>query len=146
MSRQADIFDALYARLSMVEGVVKRSPSIVVFANVAPSDQPHLSFEVDSETHTPEPGRLSRRVLRVNVYVLAHEPGEAGPMPVLFGLVERLENALKAQPEEKPVSGISTTLGGLVVAARISGTIEYDRDTAGSQGGCVVPVEVVYTQ
>jgi hypothetical protein len=146
MSRQADIFDALYARLSMVEGVVKRSPSIVVFANVAPSDQPHLSFEVDSETHTPEPGRLSRRVLRVNVYVLAHEPGEAGPMPVLFGLVERIENALKAQPGEKPVSGISTTLGGLVVAARISGTIEYDRDTAGSQGGCVVPVEVVYTQ
>jgi hypothetical protein len=146
MSRQADIFDALYARLSMVEGVVKRSPSIVVFANVAPSDQPHLSFEVDSETHTPEPGRLSRRVLRVNVYVLAHEPGEAGPMPVLFGLVERIENALKAQPGEKPVSGISTTLGGLAVAARISGTIEYDRDTAGSQGGCVVPVEVVYTQ
>jgi hypothetical protein len=146
MSRQADIFDALYARLSMVEGLVKHSPSVVVFANVAPSDQPHLSFEVDSETHTPEPGRLSRRVLRVNVYVLAHEPGEAGPVPVLFGLVERIENALKAQPGEKPDSGISTTLGGLVVAARISGTIEYDRDTAGSQGGCVVPVEVVYTQ
>jgi hypothetical protein len=146
MSRQADIFAALYARLSTVEGIVKHSPRVVVFSNVPPSDQPHLSFEVESETHTPAPGRLSRRLLRVNVYVLAHDSGEAGPVPVLFGLVERIENALKAQPGEKPDSGISTTLGGLVVAARISGTIEYDRDTAGSQGGCVVPVEVVYTQ
>jgi len=145
MSIQADIFAELYARLSTVESVVKASPNPVIFSNVPPSDQPHLSFEVDSETHTPEPGRLSRRVLRVNVYVLAHDSGEAGPMPTLFTLVGRIENALRAQPGEKPVSGASTTLGGLVVAARVSGTIEYDRDAAGSQGGCVVPVEVIYT-
>jgi hypothetical protein len=143
MNRNA-IFEALYARLTAIQGLISSSRRVNYLITVPPSDQPAMAIESIEDAITAEPGRPNRVSLRYNVYVVAFDDGPNGPLPTVRDLIDRIEAALAVQPNETPRSGNHTTLGNTVVAARIYGNIRFNVDPDQSeQGGAVIPVEVV---
>lgn len=143
VSRSA-ILDALYQRLSNIEGLRSASRRLRVFTQIDPSEQPILMVEVLDHQAPTEPGRPTRWTFRFNVLVFAREDSPDGPMPVLLDLVDRVEAALQVQPGEQARSGTATTLGGLVMAARVAGSIRFGVDAQFTeQSGVEIPVEVI---
>lgn len=135
------VYAALATRLSAVAGIRTTGRKVRHFDDVAPPEQPALFIEqtaVEYEGATRHPSKLK---IKANVLVYAWEESATGPMPAINTLVDAVESLLGRQSGEESPS-YTTTLGGLVASARVTG-IEYAGGNLGNQGVAVISVEML---
>lgn len=145
---RAAAYTALFTRISTMTGVQKFSRRVITFDQLSAKHQPavfviagNCTPEVDS---SGEPGVWR---LAASIYVIApHDQTGNGPEVTLLGLVDQIDGLLCLQTTESNIQcrgQAQTTLGGAVLKAYVSGSIEVDAGVEGEQGVALVPVEML---
>lgn len=148
LDREA-IFAALFARLQTVPGVVTFSRRLRDWNDVPPEEQPALFLTTMDETQQNEQGRPPKHLLRAKAWVYCRSSDTSVPPSTkLNQIVSAIETALERQSNEATALfsgglGWSTTLGGLVLHAWITGPVVTDEGTFGDQAVAVVPIEML---
>lgn len=147
LARKA-IWDALEARLAQVPGLITHSQRLRDFASVPEVEQPALFLQPGNQQALNQPGHPTKWTLQADVYVYVYADTDEGPSGQLQTLLDGIEAALEARPDERNPTGskfyqngFGTTLGGLVATARIT-SIETDEGALGPQAVAIVAVAV----
>ncbi len=141
VSREA-IYAALFAQVSGIAGLALASRRLQHWTDVRPVNQPALFQVQKAEQVSEAPGMPTRLVLEAAfyLYVSSGSDTEVVPATQLNGFVDAIFAALAPDP----ATG-QQTLGGLVEQCRVSGKIETDEGTLGSQAVAIIPVEITLT-
>lgn len=132
------IYAALYARISAVQGFKTTSRRLRHWSDVAPSEQPALFMTQRGESATTVPGQPTVWGLGADFYLYAHTGDkDTPPGAILNPLLDDVVSALAPDP----ITG-KQTLGGLVQHAWIEGQIETDEGVLGEQGVAIIPVRI----
>jgi hypothetical protein len=95
-------------------------------------------------TESMERDDLGRWVIRARINALdVVREREDSPETRLNELIDQVDDAFDARPDELPSDGFRTTLGGLCSACRISGRIEMVQGSNGGIGEVSIPVEII---
>ena len=152
LDREA-IMAALHQRIADAYPWKTASRRLRLWQDLAASDQPAVFV-----TAGPQSARYSDRgnpalwtlSATVTVYARHDEPREV-PEAEMNALITAVENALEKLPGEQagpmgaPGGGWNTTLGGLVVYARVDGDVETDEGSLGDQAVAIIPVVMLAT-
>ena len=142
---RAAIFDALVARLGTVPGVQSVRTRLIPFENVTPKEQPALFvFPTEQSDVNAAPGMPPVWSLSYSLLVLVHDDSAAGPQRALQAVLDGIEAALVALPDEVqfPQARHHTTLGGLVRQVAITG-LTTRGEVSGPQTIANIELEVV---
>ncbi len=150
MTPRNDIYQALFA---LIAGTQLGTPPAAAFATtgkrllhwseVPPIQQPAFFLALGSQEALFTQKIPTRWKLHAwaHFYACVDESDTQSPMELLNPIVDAIVAAL--QP--KPPYG-EQTLGGLVEYCRISGNIETDEGTLGSQAVVIMPIEMFTPQ
>jgi hypothetical protein len=136
------VFQALFARLQGIPGIVSTSRRMTLPAQVAPGDQPCLMLWEQPEIARNQTGMPDKRVWEAwAVLVFTNTDQTIAGATIINPMLEALEAALSVDDYGRNVC----SLGGLVHYARIEGNVikeTGDTDTTGL-GGAVVPIKIM---
>lgn len=135
MIREA-IYQALFNKVSSVEGIITADRKLKHFSDVPPSEQPALFQTQFGEDVTKTVNMPYRHELRAELYIYCNTSGDPTELPCtqLNNLIDAVTEALK------PDWTGYQTLDGLVFNAVISGKIETDEGLLGDQSFAIIPV------
>lgn len=133
------IYSALFALVAAAPGLVTTSRKLLHWADVPASQRPALFMAQKREAIVQSTGRPAVWTLTVDLYVYVSTQGATSPGAVLNPILDAISTAL----DYRPGPGVPQTLGGLVQWARISGAIETDEGTLGSEAVAIIPVNIL---
>jgi len=140
------IYQALFNRLSGIDGFVTTSRRLKHFNNVAPDARPALFITQGNQTEVPVKGLDAKVELEAEVYIYIHENDSAIPPSVqLNQMIDRVRT--KLAPDHPDMCEYQT-LGGLVEHCWIEGTIEVFEAVEGmldDQGIAIIPIRILTT-
>lgn len=140
------IYQALFNRLSGIDGFVTTSRRLKHFNNVAPDARPALFVTQGNQTEVPVKGLDAKVELEAEVYIYIHENDPAIPPSVqLNQMIDRVRT--KLAPDHPDMCEYQT-LGGLVEHCWIEGTIEVFEAVEGmldDQGIAIIPIRILTT-
>ena len=140
------IYQALFNRLSGIDGFVTTSRRLKHFNNVAPDARPALFITQGNQTEVPVKGLDAKVELEAEVYIYIHEDDPAIPPSVqLNQMIDRVRT--KLAPDHPDMCEYQT-LGGLVEHCWIEGTIEVFEAVEGmldDQGIAIIPIRILTT-
>ena len=140
------IYQALFNRLSGINGFVTTSRRLRHFNNVQPEDRPALFVTQGNQTEVPVKGLDAKVELEAEVYIYIHETDKAIPPSVQLN--QMIDKVRKAIASEFPEMCEYQTLGGLVEHCWIEGTIEVFEaveNMLDDQGIAIVPIRILAT-
>ncbi len=135
---------ALFDRLSGVGGLAMCSMRFRSFDH--PSVLHPALFLVTGPGIVDHGGSRPKWTLTFAAFLYMKDASDAGPVDATLDMLDAIEAALDLQPGEdsNAVGKHSTTLGGLVVSAKIAGQVHMEDPNLGDPlGGAVIPIEVV---
>ena len=149
MNRET-ITEALFARLSIIPGLVSTSRKVRPFVDLAPEEMPALFVGVGRSTSQQERNRRPVWTLTWTVYIYVLDQSPTGPSPALNALLGQVEQALVATDAEtatptegfQAAQGGSTTLGGLVSHVSLA-DVETDEGSLGDLGVAILTISAV---
>ena len=140
------IYQALFNRLSGIEGIKTTSRRLKHFNNVAPDQRPALFVTQGNQTEAPVKGLDAKVELEVEVYVYIHESDPSIPPSVqLNQMIDQVR--AKLVPDNPDICEYQT-LGGLVEHCWIEGTIEVFEaveNMLDDQGIAIIPIRILTT-
>lgn len=150
------IFSTLYTRLSNLSGVAYISRVFKTFDDLEASQQPAIIMIKSTEETINQRGYPTVWKLNGLLYLYVRNDADPhlGPSVLLNQMLTSIESAFERQPNETYVSNPSfantpndfmTNLNGLCSHAWISGPIQTDEGTLGSQAVAVIPFEIMAT-
>lgn len=141
MNRE-NIYEALFAKVSAVDGIKTANRRLEHWSKVPAAKQPALFQAQKGESVQKKQGYPPVYLLRVDLWLYVHSGNDAKATPAtaLNGLLDALEAALAPETGEE-----EQTLRGLVQHCFINGQIETDEGTLGPQAVAIIPVEILAT-
>lgn len=149
------IMAALFTRLQSVAGIQTSSRVFRPWDQVSPAEQPALFLVTGNQTAKPQRKLPTVWTLQPTIYLYVRHDADptAAPGTALNQMIQAVAAALERTPTEAHTSTAfaddpqdpHTTLGGLVNACYISGTIETDEGLMQNQGVAIIPLEIVTT-
>jgi hypothetical protein len=140
------IYQALFNRLSGIDGFVTTSRRLKHFNNVAPDARPALFITQGNQTEVPVKGLDAKVELEAEVYIYIHENDPTIPPSLqLNQMIDRVRT--KLAPDHPDMCEYQT-LGGLVEHCWIEGTIEVFEAVEGmldDQGIAIIPIRILTT-
>ncbi|AOA58274.1 hypothetical protein [Acinetobacter larvae] len=140
------IYQALYQRLSQIDGVVTTSRRLRHFNQVPSEQRPALFITQGNQQEAPVKGLNAKVQLEAEVYLYIHESDPAiAPSIQLNRMIDKVRDAIA--PDYPEVCEYQT-LGGLVEHCWIEGTIEvYEaaENMLDDQGIAIIPVRILTT-
>lgn len=140
------IYQALFNRLSGIDGFVTTSRRLKHWNNVAPDARPALFITQGNQTEAPVKGLDAKVELEAEVYVYIHESDPTIPPSVqLNQMIDQVRT--KLAPDHPDMCEYQT-LGGLVEHCWIEGTIEVFEAVEGmldDQGIAIIPIRILTT-
>lgn len=140
------IYQALFNRLSGIDGFVITSRRLRHFNNVQPEERPALFITQGNQTEVPMKGLDAKVELEAEVYIYIHESDKAIPPSVqLNQMIDKVRTAIAP---DYPEMCEYQTLGGLVEHCWIEGTIEVFEaveNMLDDQGIAIVPIRMLTT-
>lgn len=140
------IYQALFNRLSGIEGIKTTSRRLKHFNNVAPDERPALFVTQGNQTEAPVKGLDAKVELGAEVYVYIHESDPTIPPSVqLNQMIDQVR--AKLVPDHPDICEYQT-LGGLVEHCWIEGTIEVFEaveNMLDNQGIAIIPIRILTT-
>ena len=140
------IYQALFNRLSGIDGFVTTSRRLRHFNNVQTEERPALFVTQGNQTEVPVKGLDAKVELEAEVYIYIHETDKAIPPSVqLHQMIDRVRKAIAP---DFPEMCEYQTLGGLVEHCWIEGTIEVFEaveNMLDDQGIAIVPIRILTT-
>ena len=140
------IYQALFNRLSGIDGFKTTSRRLRHFNNVQPEDRPALFVTQGNQTEVPVKGLDAKVELEAEVYIYIHETDQAIPPSVQLN--QMIDKVRKAIAPDFPEMCEYQTLGGLVEHCWIEGTIEVFEaveNMLDDQGIAIVPIRILTT-
>lgn len=140
------IYQALFNRLSGINGFVTTSRRLRHFNNVQPEERPALFVTQGNQTEVPVKGLDAKVELEAEVYIYIHETDKAIPPSVQLN--QMIDKVRKAIAPDFPEMCEYQTLGGLVEHCWIEGTIEVFEaveNMLDDQGIAIVPIRILTT-
>lgn len=140
------IYQALFNRLSGIDGFKTTSRRLRHFNNVQPEDRPALFVTQGNQTEVPVKGLDAKVELEAEVYIYIHETDKAIPPSVQLN--QMIDKVRKAIAPDFPEMCEYQTLGGLVEHCWIEGTIEVFEaveNMLDDQGIAIVPIRILTT-
>lgn len=134
------IYQALFAKLSAIDGLKTKSRKLKHWNDVGPAQQPALFVAHKNEHTQPKQGMPPIKTLTVDVYVYVKTTGNQIPSTVLSKYLAAVDDVLK--PDTAPFIN-KCTLGGLVEHCWIEGTTETDEGTLGDQAVAIIPIHIL---
>lgn len=149
------IMAALFTRLQGVAGIVTADRRFRSWDQVSESEQPALFLVTGNQTAKPQRKMPTVWTLQPVIYLYVRHDADpaAAPGTILNQMIQAVAAALERTPCEAR-NGTAfpddpedpyTTLGGLVNACFINGTIETDEGLMQNQGVAIIPLEIVTT-
>lgn len=129
---------ALFAKLAAVPGLVTTGRRMKHWNDVPAPMQPALFQQETSQAAQYTIGQPTVWRLHYDVAVYARTDGGLVPGTIVNPLLDAIEAALAG-----PFEGMPQTLGGLVTACYIDGTIETDEGTLGDQLVALIPITIL---
>lgn len=140
------IYQALFNRLSGIDGFVTTSRRLRHWNNVAPDARPALFITQGNQTEVPVKGLDAKVELEAEVYIYIHENDPVIPPSVqLNQMIDRVRT--KLAPDNSDICEYQT-LGGLVEHCWIEGTIEVFEaveNMLDDQGIAIIPIRILTT-
>ena len=132
------IYAALFGLVSGVPGIVTASRRLKHWNDVPAVDQPALFQIQKGETGEQAQGLPMKWTLAAEIYLYVNSGDDPAGIPAteLNNLLDLIELALA--PNFRGVQ----TLGGLVSHCWISGRIETDEGSLGSQAVAIIPISI----
>lgn len=140
------IYQALFNRLSGIDGFKTTSRRLRHFNNVQPEERPALFVTQGNQTEVPVKGLDAKVELEAEVYIYIHEMDKAIPPSVQLN--QMIDKVRKAIAPDFPEMCEHQTLGGLVEHCWIEGTIEVFEaveNMLDDQGIAIVPIRILTT-
>lgn len=132
------IYAALFALVSGAPGLITTSRKLQHWGDVPAVNRPALFQAQKSETAMERGGNMPVTWrLDVDLYVYVSTQGADSPGEVLNPIVDWITAVLDWRP-----IGAPQTLGGLVLSARVEGTIATDGGVLGDDAVAIVPVRL----
>lgn len=140
------IYQALFNRLSSIDGFVTTSRRLRHFNNVQTEERPALFVTQGNQTEVPVKGLDAKVELEAEVYIYIHETDKAIPPSVQLN--QMIDKVRKTIAPDFPEMCEYQTLGGLVEHCWIEGTIEVFEaveNMLDDQGIAIVPIRILTT-
>ena len=140
------IYQALFNRLSGIDGFVTTSRRLRHFNNVQTEERPALFVTQGNQTEVPVKGLDAKVELEAEVYIYIHETDKAIPPSVQLN--QMIDKVRKAIAPDFPEMCEYQTLGGLVEHCWIEGTVEVFEaveNMLDDQGIAIVPIRILTT-
>lgn len=140
------IYQALFNRLSGIEGFVTTSRRLRHFNNVQPELRPALFVTQGNQLEVPVKGLDAKVELEAEIYIYIHESEVTIPPSVQLN--QMIDKVRKAIAPDLPEMCEYQTLGGLVEHCWIEGTIEVFEaveNMLDDQGIAIVPIRILTT-
>lgn len=137
MNRE-QIYSALFDKLAALDGFVTKSRRLQHWNDVDQFSQPAIFMAQGNQLAETVSGNPSKWRLQVQVYIYVYN--EDVPATQLNPLLDAVCNAIN---EINPITGRTTLPVAGVEYCRVSGTIETDEGTLGSQAVAIIPIEIL---
>lgn len=140
------IYQALFNRLSSIEGFITTSRRLRQWATVSYDERPALFVVQSNQTEVPIKGLDAKIELEAEVYIYVHESDpKKPPSTQLNTMVDRVR--AKLTPDNPEICEYQT-LGGLVEHCWIEGTIEVfeaAENMLDDQAIAIIPIRILTT-
>ena len=140
------IYQALFDRLSGIDGFVTMSRRLRLWNDVAPTERPALFVTQGNQTEVPVKGLDAKVELEAEVYVYIHESDPS--IPPSAQLNQMIDHVRAKLAPDHPDMCEYQTLGGLVEHCWIEGTIEVFEaveNMLDDQGIAIIPIRILTT-
>lgn len=140
------IYQALFNRLSMIDGVVTTSRRLRHFNQVSPEQRPALFITQGNQLESPVKGLDAKVVLEAEVYLYIHEADPS--IPPSIQLNHMIDQVRQSIAPDFPEVCEYQTLGGLVEHCWIEGVIEVFEaveNMLDDQGIAIIPIRILTT-
>ncbi|TDV04684.1 hypothetical protein [Paraburkholderia caballeronis] len=133
------IYQALFAKLSGIEGLVTKSRRLRHWDDVPDFEQPALFQVQKGELQVPRKGLPAKVTLDCQLYLYVNSGNDlnATPATLINPLMDAIAHALRPD-----INGFQT-LGGTVSHCWIEGEILSDEGYLGPQGVLIIPVKIL---
>lgn len=135
------IFAALFAKLAARPEFKTTARRLKHWDDVPANQQPALFMQQGAELAVQVPRQPSKRTLAANLIVYFRSDGGQVPGSVINPLLDAIDAALAP---DNPITHLCT-LGGLVDAVRVEGSIDIDEGTLDNQGVLHIPLHLITT-
>ena len=140
------IYQALFDRLSGIDGFVTMSRRLRLWNDVAPTERPALFVTQGNQSEAPTKGLDAIVELSAEAYIYVHEEDPTKPpSSQLNTMIDRFR--AKLAPDHPDICEYQT-LGGLVEHCWIEGTIEVFEaveNMLDDQGIAIIPIRILTT-
>ena len=140
------IYQALFNRLSGIDGFVTTSRRLRLWNDVAPTERPALFVTQGNQSEAPTKGLDAIVELSAEAYIYVHEEDPTKPpSSQLNTMIDRFR--AKLAPDHPDICEYQT-LGGLVEHCWIEGTIEVYEAAENmhyDQGSAIIPIRILTT-
>ena len=140
------IYQALFDRLSGIDGFVTMSRRLRLWNDVAPTERPALFVTQGNQSEAPAKGLDAIVELSAEAYIYVHEEDPTiPPSSQLNTMIDRFR--AKLAPDHPDICEYQT-LGGLVEHCWIEGTIEVYEAAENmhyDQGIAIIPIRILTT-
>lgn len=140
------IYQALFNKLSSIDGFVTASRRLKHFNHVPPEQRPALFISQGNQQEAPVKGLDAKVQLDAEIYIYIHESDPSIPPSVqLNQMIDKVRAAIA--PDYPEVCEYQT-LGGLVEHCWIEGTIEVFEaveNMLDDQGIAIIPIRMLTT-
>jgi hypothetical protein len=134
------IYAALFALWGDIPGLVTVSRRLKHWSDVPANEHPALFQVQRKEKPVQDKGVPTKWFLHVDLYLYVNSGDpDVPPSPLLNAILDAIEAKVPAPGTIDEVQA----LGGLVSHAWISGEIETDEGTLGSQAVAIIPIEIL---
>ncbi|WOE31979.1 MULTISPECIES: hypothetical protein [unclassified Acinetobacter] len=140
------IYQALFAQLSKIDGLVTTSRRLQHFNHVPPERRPALFVTQGNQTEVPVKGLDAKIELEAEVYIYIYESDSSIPPSVQLN--QMIDKVRMAIAPEYPEMCEYQTLDGLVEHCWIEGTIEVFEaveNMLDDQGIAIIPIRILTT-
>jgi hypothetical protein len=134
------IYQALFDKLSGIEGIVTASRRLQHWTDVPETSQPALFQSQKNTLYTPKKGFPAKIALHCEIYLYTNSGNDLSiaPSTQMNALADLIDAALAPDP----ATGVQT-LGGTVSHCWIEGEIITDEGALGPQAVSIIPVNIL---
>jgi hypothetical protein len=134
------IYEALFAKLSAIPGLVTTSRRLQHWSDVPSAAQPALFQAEGPENQVPRKGFPAKVTLEPSIYLYVNTGNDLTVIPATT--INPLMDAIEAALAPDVVDGFQT-LGGLVSHCWIEGQIVTDEGVLGAQAIKIIPIKIL---
>jgi hypothetical protein len=134
------IYQALFAKLSAVPGLVTVSRRLAHWVDVPADQQPALYQSQKNNVYTPKKGFPGKVTFYCDIYLYTNSGNDPNATPSIQ--MNTLMDAIDAALAPDPATGVQT-LGETVSHCWIEGDVITDEGTLGPQAVSIIPVNIL---